>query len=148
MTSQTRIIIYTTQDVQTKHTDLSCHTGSLPELKAWTTSIGLQMSTSASVLLYVSGGGYRYYAKCETVLREIYHKMNMRNCGYSAKWRQWWLMFHGWRHLQLLVSCSYLLKRSFEQHVPDVKNIAGDHQVTLSDDQNSAAMILHGWWQG
>ena len=32
------------------------------------------------------------------VLSKTDVEMNMQNCEYSAKWRRWWLMLHGWRH--------------------------------------------------
>ena len=80
--------------------DLSCHMGFLPKSEIWPTSItflvGLRVPTSTSSLLTVSGSGYQCYVKCETVLRKIDGKIDMKNCGYYAKWR-WWLMLHGWR---------------------------------------------------
>ena len=57
-------------NTQTKHTDLSCHFGFLPELVTWHTSItmleGLWALTSAFSLLSVSSSGCQYYAKCKT----------------------------------------------------------------------------------
>lgn len=75
--------------------------GSLSESEAWPTSntflIGLRVSTSAYSLLSMPGGGCPYYAKCKTVLHEIDSEMNIRYCGYSAKWRwcNWCSMVDG-----------------------------------------------------
>ena len=38
-------------------------------------------------------------------------------------------------------SCHCLPKRSFKQHIADIKNVSGNDQATLRVDQNSANIL-------
>ena len=65
------------------------------------------------------------------LLRKIDGEMNVKNCGFSAKWR----------HAPRLTATAVITnsRHSFSKrwHVADVKNIAGDNQTTLMVHRNS-----------
>ena len=72
------------------------------------------------------------------LLRKIDGEMNMQNCGFSreiAKWRRW-------RHAPWLTATAVITdsrpRFSKRWHVVDVKNIAGNNQITLAVHRNSA----------
>ena len=76
----------TKNNTETKHTDLSYHTGSctahlncLPPRAA-----GVNYWSLLLAHLMV-GVGIKQNAKCEMLLRKIDGEMNVHNCGFSAK---------------------------------------------------------------
>ena len=71
---------------QTKHTALSCYTGScMAHLNYFPPRVaGVHFCFFIAI---PSGGGCWYYANCKMVFCKIDGKMNMQNCGYSAKLR-------------------------------------------------------------
>ena len=71
---------------QTKHTDLSCHTGScMAHLNCFP-----PRAAGVNFWFFIAvpfGGGCWYKVKCDMLLRKIDGDMNVQNYGFSAKLR-------------------------------------------------------------
>ena len=92
---------------------------------AYLNYLGMSVSTTASFLLSVSGGGCWYY---KHVKFWVFHKMEA--VATDASWlTATAVAMDSWRRLP---------KRSFKWHVADGKNIAGNNQATLRVNRNSA----------
>ena len=83
----------TKNNTETKHTDLSYHTGShmshLNCLPPRAAGVNYWFFLLAHLVIDV---GIKQNWKCEMLLRKINGKMNVQNCGFSeeiAKWRRW-----------------------------------------------------------
>ena len=74
---------------ETKHTDLSYHTGSCMAHLNCLSPRAAGVNGWFLLAHQVVGVGIKQNADCEMLLCKIDGEMNVQNCGFSAKWRRW-----------------------------------------------------------